>query len=192
MRKIAAAASLLLLTAAPMQGQVSRDTDKTPKERLNDFLDETGQGMKKAGETIAGFLGIESKTETDVVTVEGVKYMPLYTANLFQDGGNDLLERCKADFRGRYPQATIVSAAIPQKDWTSVAVKEYKKIVSYKRTLYCYVLAKDGVDGYINVRYAYRLNRLPGKEWPKVETCRPAFERADAIPNTHYEQLLKR
>lgn len=179
------------MLAAPLQAQVYKDVDKTPKERLNDFLGETEKGMRKAGKTISNFLGIESKSSADDIEIDGVKYMPLHTVNLFYADSTGMIARCKADFKRRYSAATVVAVAIPQETWTETVIKENKKITTYKRTAYCYVLAKDGTDGYINARYVFKELRKPGSPWVKPEESWPGFERADAIPNVHFKQLNK-
>ncbi len=191
MKKIISSALLLLAMGMPLQAQVYKDVDKTPKERLDDFLGETEQGMKKAGKTIGDFLGINSKTETDEVEVDGVRYMPLHTVNVFYADSTGMIERCRTDFARRYPRATILSVAIPQETWTETVVKENKRITAYKRTAYCYVLGRDGADGYINARYVFRQQRKPGNRWVSPASSWPGFERADAIPNIHFSKLNK-
>lgn len=183
---------LLLALGQPLQAQVYKDVDKSPKERLDDFLGETEEGMKKAGKTISDFLGIKSKSGDDEVEIDGVKYMRLYTVNLFYADSTGMTDLCRTDFARRYPRATVVSVAIPQEGWTETAVKENKRIAAYRRTAYCYVLGRDGADGYINARYVFRQQRRPGNPWVASTGSWPRFERADAIPNVHFSKLNKR
>ncbi|MDT3387177.1 MAG: hypothetical protein LIR46_05360 [Bacteroidota bacterium] len=180
---------MLLAMVAPLSAQVYKEVDKSPKERLQDFLDETATGINKAGKTIGDFLGINAEGTGDEVKIDGVKYMRIYTSNLFYADSTDMLTLCRKDFAQRYPQAEIVSVVIPQRSWNQTALKEGSKITAYKRMALCYVLAKDGKDGYINARYSFRQLRNPGKRWTTPEGYWPRFDRADAIPNVHYEQL---
>ena len=173
-----------------MQGQVYKDTTKSPKERLNTLLGDFKKGVKKTGESLSGLLGLDSGNDEGLVEIDGVKYMPLYTANRFAPDSVSMYNACRADFARRYEQATVVSVVIPQDDWAETVVTENKKVTMYKRTAYCYVLAKDGADGYIHARYSFRQLRKPGKQWLFPEGYWAKFERADAIPAMHYRKLL--
>jgi hypothetical protein len=102
-----------------------------------------------------------------------------------------MYKACRDDFAKRYDATTIVSVAIPQEDWLETAILEKKKVVMYKREALCYVLGKDGKDGYINARYSFIQYRKPGKKWLASASHWPKFERADAIPNVHYNRLKK-
>jgi hypothetical protein len=186
-----AAALLLCSLAAPMHAQVYKDTSKTPKERFSQLLGETKKGMEKAGKTISDFFGGIAAKDSDEVMIDGVKYMRIHSVNLFEGDDSAMLTLCREDFIRRYPNTTIVSVAIPQASWTETALKEKGKIVAYRRVAQCFVLAKDGTDGYINARYGFRCSRTPGKKWVKPAEYWPKFERADAIPNVHFRQLNK-
>ncbi len=191
MKKIMMTAFMLGLLAAPMNAQVYKDTEKAPKERLNDLWSDIKKGAKKTGESLSNLLGLDDKSDSTLVEIDGVKYMPIYTKNLFVPDSAGMYRACKADFAKRYDNATVVSVVIPQRNWLETVVTENKKITMYKRTAYCYVLAKDGDDGYINARYSFRQIRKPGKKWVVPEEYWAKFDRADAIPNVHYSKLKK-
>ncbi len=185
---------ILFLSAfvLPTQAQTT-DTDSTskstPKERFNSFWGSTKKGFKKTGQVIGDFLGVESSKDSDLVEIDGVKYMPLYTTNIFKDDGSEMLNASSADALSRYPQAMVVSVAIPQEEWLETAVTKKKKVAYYQRQAYCYVLLKDADDGYINVRYTYIMQRQAGQSWEKTADYWPMMERADIIPNAHYNLL---
>lgn len=183
---------VLLALAAPMHAQVYKDTDKTPKERLNTLLGDFKKGMKKTGESLSGLLGIEGTGDSTLVEIDGVKYMPIHTTNRFSADSAGMYRAARADFARRYEDATIVSVVIPQDSWRETVLTENKRVTMYKRTVFCYVLAKDGADGYIHARYSFRQLRKPGKRWLAPEGYWPRFERADAIPTAHYQRLLQR
>lgn len=181
----------LLCMAAPMQAQVYKDTKSSPKKRLNTLLGDLKRGMQKTGESLSGLLGLGETTDTTLIEIDGMEYMPVHTVNLFHADSVAMYAACRRDFARRYEHATIVSVVIPQADWRETAISENKKIKMYKRKAYCYVLAKDGADGYINARYAFVQLRKPGKRWLAPEGYWPRFERADAIPTVHYQKLVR-
>lgn len=191
MKKMMITALGMLMMAAPMYAQVYKDVDKTPKERLNTLLDDIKKGVKKTGESLNDLLGLENKADVEWVEIDGVKYMPVYTTDLFVPDSAGMYRACREDFAKRYENASVISVVIPQEDWKETVVTENKKVTMYKRTVYCYVLGKDGTDGYINARYAFRQLRMPGKKWRVPEGYWPKFEHADAIPNAHYRKLKK-
>ncbi len=182
---------LLSVFTLPIQAQTA-DADSTSKsttkKRLNTFWGSTKKGFKKTGQAIGGFFGIEGK-DSDLVKIDGVEYMPLYTTNIFLGDGSEMLSTSSADALSRYPQATIVSVAIPQEAWLETTVTKKKKVTSYQRLAYCYVLLKDADEGYINVRYSYIMQRQAGQSWEKIAEYWPMMERADVIPNAHYSVL---
>ena len=184
-------ALMLLVMAAPMHAQVYKDVDKTPKERLNTLLKDLEKGMHKTGESRSDLLGLDNKSDTTLIEIDGVKYMPVYTVDRFHADSASMYKACREDFAKRYDVTTIVSVAIPQEDWLETAILEKKKVVMYKREALCYVLGKDGKDGYINARYSFIQYRKPGKKWLASASHWPKFERADAIPNVHYNRLKK-
>lgn len=182
----------LLAVTLPMNAQVYKETDKSVKARITELYGHARKGVQKAGKDISDFLGFESKKDSDLVEIDGVKYMPLYTRNLFYADSTGMLAECRKAFKARYPKARILSVAIPQKSWIETAVKDDDRIVAYKRLAYCFVLAADGSDGYINAKYSFKGMREPGQEWVTPKEYWPHFEKADAIPNIHYKELKEK
>lgn len=189
MKKNCLMAVVLFALAAPAKAQVYKDTNRSVKSRVTELYGQARKGVKKAGKNVGDFFGLHHRGDSDEVEIDGVKYMPVYRVNLFRDDTEGLREICRKDFARRYARAQIVSVAIPQRSWTETAVKQRGKIIAYRRRAYCYVLAKDGTDGYINARYQFKSSREPGKAWVIPEGYWPRFERADAIPNVHFEKL---
>ena len=182
----------LLAVTLPMNAQVYKETDKSVKTRITELYGHARNGVQKAGKDISDFLGFESRKDSDLVEIDGVKYMPLYTRNLFYADSTGMLAECRKAFKARYPKARILSVAIPQKSWIETAVKDDDRIVAYKRLAYCFVLAADGSDGYINAKYSFKGMREPGQEWVMPKEYWPHFEKADAIPNIHYKELKEK
>ena len=117
--------------------------------------------------------------------------MPIYSVNLYkEDEGQELKQACEKAFKARYPQAVIVANAIPQEGWLTDAVKQNKVVVGYSETLYCYILAKDGTDGYINAKFVFQRYKKVGDSYAPVSGKWGSWERTDAIPNAVYKQLI--
>ena len=62
-------------------------------------------------------------------------------------------------------------------------------MTGYVQTLYCYVLAKDGDDGYVNARFVFQRQKEVGQQYEHVDGRWPLWERTDVIPMATYEQL---
>lgn len=182
---------LALILAIPANAQVYKDINRTPKERLNTLLRDIKRGIRKTGDSLNELLGGDGDSDKTLVEVDGVSYMPVYTTNRFTADSTGMYVACRADFARRYSRATVISTVIPQEAWDETVMKDNKKVVMYRRRAWCYVLAKDGEDGYINARYAFVQLRKPGQKWLAPEGYWPKFERADAIPNAHYKKLKK-
>lgn len=182
---------MLLLMALSMHAQVYKEVDKTPGERLGTLLKDFEKGMKKTCESLSDLLGLEGKADSTLIEIDGVKYMPVYTVDRFTADSVSMYAACCTDFAARYNATTIVSVTIPQENWLEAVVMEKKKVTMYKRRVYCYVLGKDGKDGYINARYSFTQYRKPGMRWLAPEGYWPKFERADVIPMMHYKRLKK-
>ncbi|MGI6233471.1 MAG: hypothetical protein ACOYJF_11610 [Prevotella sp.] len=191
MKKYFLAPLFLAAFVMPLQAQTEVNEKKNLPNTFNKIWNKTKTGVKKTGRNVGEFLGFDTDQEEDLVEIDGVEYMPLYTHNLFYADSTRMLRLCERDLLRRYPTAKILHTAIPQTTWTETALKKGSKIVAYRRHAYCYVLASDGNDGYINARYSFQCERKPGKKWVVESGQWPKFERADAIPNVHYQQLNK-
>ena len=55
----------------------------------------------------------------------------------------------------------------------------------------CYVLAKDGDDGYINARFSFTRVKQPGSSYKHAAGGWPKWERTDVIPMEDYVQMSK-
>ena len=62
----------------------------------------------------------------------------------------------------------------------------------YVKMLYCYIVAKDGEDGYINARFSFRMTKKVGKSWQNDDANWPLWERTDVLVPSVYEKLKER
>lgn len=181
---------VLMLTATSAQAQVYKEVNKSPGKRLDTLLKDIERGIQKTGESLSELLSLDAKGDTGLVEIDGARYMPLCTTDRFAADSLSMRQTCRGAFLRRYDAATVVSVTMPQEGWQQTVVMENKKVAKYKRRAVCYVLAKDGADGYINARYAFEQCRCPGGKWERLEGHWPKLERVDAIPNAHYKRLL--
>ena len=129
----------------------------------------------------------------ELIQIDGHKYMPLRTNDLWKSNdANDFKEACRKEFMEKYPEIDIVSVVIPQADWTDTAIRSNGKISKYLKVLYCYILAKDGDDGYINARFSFRQVKPIGGQRKQDEDYWPLWERTDVIVPAVYKQLAEK
>lgn len=156
---------------------------------VSNFWKKTKQGIKDSGVAIAD----EFSHRPGEYRINGTFYMPLYDVNLYKgEDGSVLADTCRVMFNKRYPQALIQSCVLPQTDWIGEEVKKGDEIVGYLYTMYCYVVARDGTDGYINARFLFQRYRDVGRSPAALEGKYPLWERTDVIPAKDYEKLLEK
>jgi len=111
-------------------------------------------------------------------------------ANILIDKYEELIKNSKEVFAAKYPDAKIVHCVVPQKEWIMTAIKEGSKITGYRKYVYCYLLAKDGTDGYINARFLFLEYRDAGENYVKSASW-PKWDRTDIVPNSVYSKLAE-
>lgn len=185
---IFAAMCMVATSASGQTGKAAKN--KTLKENVNGIWNQMKSDATDASQKVKGALGLEDR-HVDEIKIDGAYYMPIYSVNLYKkEEGEALKLACEKAFKARYPQAVVVAKAIPQEDWLTEPVKQNKAVVGYSETLYCYILAKDGTDGYINAKFEFRRYKKVGDSYAPVSGKWPSWERTDAIPNTVYKQLI--
>ena len=186
----------MLLAVAPLSAQNKKTgTKESFGKKVSKFWKKTKKEMEDAGHELGDAIGFEDRIarEDDLVKVDGTYYMPIYKVNQYK--GADADEYCEASrkkFGARYPNADIQSVVIPQGDWISKTVKQNDKIKGYQQTLYCYVLARDGNDGYIYAKFVYARYKDVGGTYNPVSGMWGTWERTDVIPNATYTKLLNK
>lgn len=186
------------MTALPVNAQTNNNAKKeTLVKKVSTFWKKTKKQVTTAGKNIGDAIGVDDlakKNNEDLKDIDGVKYMPIYTTDIFANNNlsddEELIKISKDEFVGKYPDAKIVHCVIPQKEWILTAVKEGNKITGYRRYAYSYLLAKDGTDGYINARFIFMEYRDAGENYVK-SSCWPKWDRTDIIPNNVYSKLAE-
>ena len=191
MKKISyLAAGVLLLFAMPVSAQnQNKEGKQTVSSKVTEIWDKTKAGIQETAQKINDAIGLDDKAGE--VNIKGVYYMPLYEVSLYADldEAKNLKSSCEVLFKQKYPNIEILSEAIPQKTWLSETVKKNGVVVGYRQYLYCYIIAKDGTEGYINAKFAFEKYRDAGKEFTAVQGKWPKWERTDVIPNAAYDAL---
>lgn len=187
----------LLATGMPAMAQ-TENTQQTETfgERFSRLAKKTVKEMEKAGHSLGDAIGFDDRVnpeeDGDSVKIGGTYYMPLYTVNLYK--GTDAriyTDECRKRFAEKYPEAEIQKVVLPQKEWVSATLKRNSKVTAYTQTMYCYVLAKDGDDGYINARFSFTRTKTPGSTYKHASGGWPKWERTDVIPLADYQQMAK-
>lgn len=182
MKKIVLMVMAAILLAAPLQAQ---ENTETFEEAVTGLWKKTKQAVKKSSRRVQ-----EDWNGDGLVEVEGHNYMHLYTTDLYK-GTNaaDFKEACVNEFKAKYPSVKIISVTIPQKDWTESTSRSLGKVSKYVKMLYCFIVGKDGEDGYINARFSYRMVKKVGKTWQNDEANWPLWERTDVLVPSVYNRL---
>lgn len=187
-------AFLLLGATSNMSAQQPNKKKKTFEEKVSKFVKQTKKELEQAGHELGDAIGFDDRlySKADLLRVNGSYYMPLYSKDLYK--GEDALtyrKACTQQFRKKYPKVSIQSVTIPQKEWVLETVEKGGELVGYQRTLHCFIIARDGDEGYVNAKFTYRQYKNVGQEFQNVKGWWPKWERIDFMTNSVYEQLLK-
>ena len=56
--------------------------------------------------------------------------------------------------------------------------------------MYCYAIAQDGEEGYINAKFTFQRYREVGGEYQPLQEKWPKWERTDVLSDKVYNKLL--
>ena len=181
----------ICFSASQAWAQTNNDQDESLASKVSTLVKKAKSSMQRAGKRLEKVIGINEKgREGDEVKIGGTYYMPIYGLNIYNGKEADKFRKtCEKAFTKKYPSATILSTTIPQEGWVSETVKDGSKVVGYLQYLYCYVLAKDGDDGYINARFSFQRYKDVGKDYGSVNGKWPHWDRTDVLTRSVYEEL---
>lgn len=192
-------AMALLTMALPMNAQTNKNKQQESLvKKVTTIWNNAKKQVKQTGKDIGEKIGFDDmaakEQDTDLIEVDGMKYMPIYNFDLFMSGhaadDAELVRLSREAFTKRYPNAKILYAVIPQKDWLNTVLKNGDSVVGYRREAYCFIVAKDGSDGYLNARFLFSADRKVGGEYMKNNSW-PRWERTDVLPNQVYDKLIQ-
>lgn len=190
MNRLLVILSAIMLTAAPAMAQNTQKRETLGKKISKTWRKAT-KGVTDATQKLGKELGIGTGAGLGEVKVNGTYYMNIYMTNVYHGSdGTKLRDEAASRFARRYPKAKILSCAIPQTDWATEEVEQNGNIVGYLQTMYCYVLAQDGEDGYINAKFTYEQYRKVGEALHPVQNKWPEWTNTDIIPEKDYWELV--
>ena len=195
MKRYIISASLLLCSCmCPVSAQTST-SNKTESlgSKISRILNRARKSANKAGKQVGYTLDADGhlNKENDLIKVSGLYYMPLYTVNLYQGKeAAEFRETVRKKFMEKYPQTKLQTVVIPQTDWLHEPVEKGDVIVEYLQTMYCYAIAQDGEEGYINAKFTFQRYREVGGEYQPLQEKWPKWERTDVLSDKVYNKLL--
>ena len=193
MKKTLTCAILAMLFSASQAWAQSNkgNQDESLAEKVSSIMKKAKSSMQRAGKRLEKVIGLNEKgREGDEVKIDGTYYMPIYSLNIYEGKDAEKFKKTSEKlFAKKYPHTNIVSVTIPQEGWVSESVKDGSKVIGYLQYMYCYVLAKDGDDGYINARFSFQRYKDVGKEYGIVNGRWPKWDRTDVIPLPVYNEL---
>ena len=196
MRKYILLLSIILSASITVASAQSKKSKKEEREKkIEEFMEESRKALSDAGNAIGDFFGLDDRVDKkeDLIKIKHVYYMPLYNVNLYK--GNDaegFRKQCSDMFSGRFPQAKVLSIALPQQQWVKEDVVKSNVVVGHTETMYCYIIAKDGGDGYINARFSFQQYKDVGKAYESIEGKWPQWDRTDVLTPAIYNELLNK
>ena len=171
-----------LLVAVPASAQTESES---VSEAVSGLWTRAKQGVTRSTRRIKEEINGEG-----LLDVDGHSYMRVHTEDLYRgEGAADFRAACRAAVETKFPSVKILSVAIPQTEWTETTTRTFGRISKYVKTVYCYVLAQDGQDGYINARFSFRQVKKVGKTWNNDTDNWPLWERTDVLTPSVYEKL---
>lgn len=194
MKKVLISLAVMLLAfAVPSGAQTKKSQEnKSLRSQVSGLWKKTKNGVVDATHKVGDAIGFNDG-KVDETEIDGTYYMPLYTTNLYKkDEAKSLKVMCEKQFKARYAQAVVLSEAIPQTDWLTEPVKKNDEVIGYMETMFCYILAKDGGDGYINARFVFQKYRDVGATYSPVKDKWPKWERTDILTNNVYAKLSEK
>lgn len=190
MRKSITMLLLALLTVCGASAQITeKPTGKgSLKERVSNFWSQSKKAMDGVVTKVQDNLESEN---AGLHRVNGKYYMHLYDTNLYKGAdGAELRALCRSEFEEKYPAMTIKSVVIPQVEWETTTVEVEGQVEGYAQTLFCYIIAKDGNEGYVNAKFVFERRKKVGEPTMANSAKWPLWIRTDVLTNTVYERLL--
>ncbi len=124
--------------------------------------------------------------------IKGKYYMHIYDEDLYAGSdANELKSLCRREFEAKYPGVTIVSVAIPMTEWFNATLEDNGKAVGFAQDLTCYILGKDGEDGYVNAKFVFERQKRVGQDYEKVDVKWPLWVSTDVLTPEIYQRLTK-
>ena len=124
--------------------------------------------------------------------IKGTYYLCIYSDDKYSGAeASQLKLLCRKEFVEKYPGVTVVSVVIPASEWTTASLEKNGETTGFVQDISCYVLAKDGTDGYVNAKFLFERQKNVGEEYQKIDVKWPLWVRTDVLTPEIYERLKK-
>ena len=190
-RLLSLACMIMLMFVAANAQMTKKDTGNGPlSERVNKFWKKTKKAVGGVVEQVENDFANES---SGLRRIAGKYYMNIYDTDVYKgEDGEALRKLCMDEFVAKYPTVKVRSCVIPQTDWLTEPVETDGVVTGYAKTLFCYILAKDGDEGYINAKFVFERQKEVGGTFSNSRTKWPLWVRTDVLTNEVRERLLTR
>ena len=189
MKRIIVMMLTVVAIAMPSSAQMTKkDTGNGPlSERVSKFWKKTKKTLDQAADQVRKEF---DATNSGLRKVNGSFYMNIYDTNIYKgEDVDELCRLCRKEFSEKYPNVDIRSCAIPQTDWETETVKKEEKVTGYSQTLFCYILGRDGNEGFINAKFVFeRQKNVGGTTMTRIKW--PLWIRTDVLTNEVYQKLI--
>ncbi len=181
---------IVMLAAIFMASPAVAQEDNSVSGTVSKIWNNTKKKVRNSTRSVKEEFNINDAA-ADLREIDGHKYMLLYRKDNFRDdAAQEFKDRCLQEFKDKYPEVTVLNCVIPQDQWIDTTSRSATgKVTRYVKTIFCYILAKDGPDGYINARFSYRQLKKVGGKWKNDKSNWPNWERTDVMTPDVYKQL---
>lgn len=182
---------VVFFCTSAMAQMTKKDTGNGPlKERVTNFWNKTKKSLDEVASKVSEDLASES---SGLRRIKGKYYMNIYDTHLYKgDDSDELVQLCRSEFAAKYPDVVIRSCVIPQTEWQTETVETNGEVTGYAQTLFCYILGKDGNEGYINAKFVFERQKKVGERYINTKVKWPLWVRTDVLTNEVRERLLTR
>lgn len=192
---------ILILTSIFLFGtpagfaQDKKENKENTDQKISSIIKKAQKELEEFGHQLGDAIGFEDRLDKDKdrIYVEGAWYMPIYSTNLYKGQEKSRFQSlCKEQFLSKYPKLRITSVAIPQTNWITEPIKKNGKTAGYRQFLYCFILAKDGNEGYVNAKFLFEKTRNAGEEYQIMKDKYPLWLKTDIVPKDVYDKIVHR
>ena len=185
MKRIMIMMLTVVAIAMPSSAQMTKkDTGNGPlSERVSKFWKKTKKTLDQAAEQVRQ----EFESSNSGLRKVNGEFTNIYKG----DDVDELCRLCRKEFSAKYPHVDIRSCAIPQTDWQTETVKKEDKVTGYSQTLFCYIIGRDGNEGFINAKFVFERQKKVG-DTVQTKVKWPLWIRTDVLNNEVYQKLITR
>jgi hypothetical protein len=192
MRKIIIFTVFTLFTCMSASAQMTKkESGNGPlKDRVSNFWNKTKKSLDKIVDKVSDDIASDA---SGLRFVKGKYYMNVYDKNLYKgDDAGQLRDLCLKEFMAKYPSVPVQSCVIPQTEWLTETEEISGEVKGYVQTLYCYIIGKDGNEGFINAKFEFERHKPVGGQFTNTREKWPLWIRTDILTHEVMDHLTKK